>query len=968
MNSPSSGHDSEESDDENSNLPQEDAADGPENYDSDQSDDQNRDFDSGAEGDEDPQHDNPDSDQWSDDIEEVDDVEIPEDSRSIPQKFQDTWLNEMRAAAESIMDNATAHPPQTSNVVEPVPSDECNISSSSTPSPSSQDPLPDLPQVSAIEPTLDMEQIATVWYDTMCKATNSTAKKILPPKKHQSFVERKVSARTKRLYKIKKAMQSKRNASKKDLDKMQRRIKESCTQDFRDWVSRTVIEMEKADAKGDTRKVFNLVNRLSNKPKRPPVNLTSDKNGKLLRSPEDTAKTWGNFLSEKFAATPEEHLRPDLPPLEKTWDPLTRAEFDTAIKRLKTGKATGPDNIPAAVFKHCPLINDELFRLLRFMWDEEVVPQSMATAKFTMLFKHKGSKNDPSRYRCIALLNHAYKVLSYILLGRMLNPADGFLKDWQAGFREGRGCRDNSMILRVMCDKMMAMGKSLAAVFIDYKAAFDSVSHKFIDETLEKAGVSTKARAIFRAIYKAAAAYTTAAGTDGKRIRSDIFSIDRGVLQGDVISPLFFILALELILRRHDAENPNTGIPMADILIRHLGYADDVAAVDVGSNEGIQRLSNRVISIAQGSKKDADMVLSKEKTVALHVQEQDETSDTTPEEASNICKFVCPHLNCGFKFMSLAGLKVHMGRCSWKDEFEVEKIVGHRGAVVARQYKVRWKDYSPDFDTWEPRSNLHPTLIKEYEITHKVYDFSWKFRCGVCDLPCSSERGIKIHQAKAHKQTKAQNFQGSLADAAVKTCKLVQQQELRPKIFCEEVPLTNVFRSKYLGSLFTADADQNHDIKARIAQALTRCGKLRHVLDAPKLSVGLKLRLYKAAVCSILTYGCETWRLTPSVMRRINGANSKMLARFTGKSIPQEARTTSSTFDLVKHIRIRRLKWLGHILRAGPDRLIYKAVEEQRKLGLPGNLLMDAPQHNSLTELAIRAKDRTTWMALAANI
>ena len=57
-------------------------------------------------------------------------------------------------------------------------------------------------------------------------------------------------------------------------------------------------------------------------------------------------------------------------------------------------------------------------------------------------------------------------------------------------------------------------------------------------------------------------------------------------------------------------------------------------------------------------------------------------------------------------------------------------------------------------------------------------------------------------------------------------------------------------------------------------------------LDAPKLSVGLKLHLYKAAVCSILTYGCETWRLTPSVMRRINGANSKMLARFTGKTIP----------------------------------------------------------------------------------
>ena len=66
-----------------------------------------------------------------------------------------------------------------------------------------------------------------------------------------------------------------------------------------------------------------------------------------------------------------------------------------------------------------------------------------------------------------------------------------------------------------------------------------------------------------------------------------------------------------------------------------------------------------------------------------------------------------------------------------------------------------------------------------------------------------------------------------------------------------------------------------------------------------------------------------------------------MLARFTRKSIPQEARAASTTFDLVRHLRIRRLKWLGHILRAGPDRITYQVIEEQRRLALPVNLLMD---------------------------
>ena len=97
-----------------------------------------------------------------------------------------------------------------------------------------------------------------------------------------------------------------------------------------------------------------------------------------------------------------------------------------------------------------------------------------------------------------ALLNHAYKVLSNILLGRLVDVSNGFLQqDWQAGFHSVRGCRDNVMILWVICEKMMAIGKAITAVFIDYRVAFDSVSHKYVDLALKRAGASPKARAIY---------------------------------------------------------------------------------------------------------------------------------------------------------------------------------------------------------------------------------------------------------------------------------------------------------------------------------------------------------------------------------------------------------------------------------------------------------------------------------------
>ena len=340
-----------------------------------------------------------------------------------------------------------------------------------------------------------------------------------------------------------------------------------------------VKDIEDANKKGDVRRIYHLVKKLSNKPKPPPSNLTTDEKGNLSKSPKDKAERWGSFLRKKFDATPAEAERPPLPPLPTSRSPddnLTRTEFDLALKRLNNSKATGPDEIPIEVFKKCPQLADELFSFIEYVWDQEILPSNVAMARFVMLYKNKGSTNDPTKYRCIGLLNHSYKLLTNIMLTRLLNCSESFLKDWQAGFRAKRGCRDNSMILRTVCQKMIELGESIAITFIDYSAAFDTISHKLLDEALEAAGAPVKIRALFRAIYDAASAYTTVPDTDGKTSSSSTFPINRGVLQGDITSPLYFILALELILRKYDSRS-DKGVSFAQVLLHTLGYADDVA-------------------------------------------------------------------------------------------------------------------------------------------------------------------------------------------------------------------------------------------------------------------------------------------------------------------------------------------------------------------------------------------------------
>ena len=149
---------------------------------------------------------------------------------------------------------------------------------------------------------------------------------------------------------------------------------------------------------------------------------------------------------------------------------------------------------------------------------------------------------------------------------------------------------------------------------------------------------------------------------------------------------------------------------------------------------------------------------------------------------------------------------------------------------------------------------------------------------------------------------------------------------------------------------------------------MTRCGTLRHIFSSQNLHLRLKLRLYEATVVSLLSYGSETWDLNPRACKMLRGANSRMLTWFTGNSIPDEARQQTTSFNIIQKLHMCRLRWVGHILRAGAQNLSYQALEAQRRMNKLGNLLMDAPPHRSLGHLATLAVDRAYWQELVRHI
>ena len=144
---------------------------------------------------------------------------------------------------------------------------------------------------------------------------------------------------------------------------------------------------------------------------------------------------------------------------------LTREEFDEAVNSMKNGKAQGADGIPAEVWKHSTEAKEVLFAFLQKIWLKEEVPANLVVCIFIMIYKNKGSADDYTKYRAIGLLNHSYKIMTTILLRRLVEECVSFFSEWQAGFRAHRGCRDNILLLRLLYDQVINNNKSCVVTY-----------------------------------------------------------------------------------------------------------------------------------------------------------------------------------------------------------------------------------------------------------------------------------------------------------------------------------------------------------------------------------------------------------------------------------------------------------------------------------------------------------------------
>ena len=160
--------------------------------------------------------------------------------------------------------------------------------------------------------------------------------------------------------------------------------------------------------------------------------------------------------------------------------------------------------------------------------------------------------------------------------------------DVQAGFRKGRGVRDQIANTHWIIEKAREFQKSIYFCLGDYAQAFDCVDHNKLWEILKGMGIPDHLTCLLRNLYAhQEATVRTGHGT------TDWLQIGKGVCQGCILSPCLFNLYAVYIMRNTGLEETQAGIKIAGRNINNLIYADDTTLM-AESEEELKRLLMKV--------------------------------------------------------------------------------------------------------------------------------------------------------------------------------------------------------------------------------------------------------------------------------------------------------------------------------------------------------------------------------------
>jgi len=276
----------------------------------------------------------------------------------------------------------------------------------------------------------------------------------------------------------------------------------------------------------------------------PRCNIVKDEKGDLVADSHGIVARWRNYFSQLFIHGVKDVGQAEIHTAEPLVPEPSAFEVELAIGKLKSHKSPGIDEIPAELIKAGGgTICGEIHQLITSIWKKEKLPEEWKESIIVPIHK-KGDKTDCNNYRGISLLPTTYKILSNILLSRLIPYAKEIIGDHQCGFRRNRSTIDHLFCIRQILEKKWEYNEEVHQLFIDFKKAYDSIRREVVYKILIEFGIPKK---LVRLV-KMCRTETYSRVRVGKNV-SDRFPIRNGLKQGDALSQLLFNFALEYAIR-----------------------------------------------------------------------------------------------------------------------------------------------------------------------------------------------------------------------------------------------------------------------------------------------------------------------------------------------------------------------------------------------------------------------------------
>ncbi|KAK3506556.1 hypothetical protein QTP70_009082 [Hemibagrus guttatus] len=367
------------------------------------------------------------------------------------------------------------------------------------------------------------------------------------------------------------SIQRKRLAKKKwDMDRT-----EENRQEYKELQRRVKREVSKAKQKAydelytrlDTREGEKDLYRLARQRDRDgkdvqQVRVIKDRDGRVLTSEESVQRRWKEYFEELMNEENEREKRVEgVNSVEQKVDKIRKDEVRKALKRMKSGKAVGPDDIPVEVWKCLGEAAVEfLANLFNRVLESERMPEEWRRSVLVPIFKNKGDVQSCSNYRGIKLMSHTMKVWERVVEARLRKVVD--ICEQQYGFMPRKSTTDAIFALRILMEKYKDGQKELHCVFVDLEKAYDRVPREELWYCMRKSGVAEKYVRVVQDMYERSRTVVRCAVG-----QTEEFNVEVGLHQGSALSPFLFAIVMDQLSEEVRQESPWTMMFADDIVI-----------------------------------------------------------------------------------------------------------------------------------------------------------------------------------------------------------------------------------------------------------------------------------------------------------------------------------------------------------------------------------------------------------------